>query len=170
MKGFVATGWAGLAVAVLVAVSAVAARAPVAMSASRAQVTVVHGIEIVPEHTEGTFTGYSTGSLPGDWVAVVKHTPLAPNATITGGTLTLATNQHHKTRTLTGQFSGGTITNTNPGENCTNQTYRVVGNLVHFNGNHTGRFSVMLTHYRRSILGHCISYFATTTGTLIIAS
>jgi hypothetical protein len=113
MNRFVATGWVGLAVAVLVALSAAVTRVPVAVSATRAQVTTVHGIEIVPEHTEGTFTGYSTGSLPGDWVAVVKHTPLSPNATITGGTLTLATRQRHKTRTLTGQFSSGTITNTN---------------------------------------------------------
>jgi hypothetical protein len=170
MNRFVATGWVGLAVAVLVALSAAATRAPVAVSAPRVQLTTVRGIEIVPEHTEGTFTGYSTGSLPGDWVAVVKHTPLAPNATITGGTFTLVTNQHRKTRTLTGQFSSGTISNTNPGANCTNQNYKVVGNLTHFNGNHTGRFSVTLTHYRHSILDHCISYFATTTGTLATAS
>jgi hypothetical protein len=164
------TGWVGLAVAVLVAVSAAVMRPQVAVSASRAQVTVVKGIEIIPEHTQGTFTGYSTGSLPGDWIAVVKHTPLSPNATITGGTLTLATTKQHATRTLTGRFDGGTITNTNPGANCTNQTYRVVGDITQFNGNHTGRFSVTLTHYRRSILGDCISYFATTNGTLTIAS
>ena len=65
--------------------------------------TTVKGIEIVPEHTHGTFTGYSTGSPPGDWIAVVKQTPLSPNATITGGTFTLATSQHHKTRTVTGR-------------------------------------------------------------------
>jgi hypothetical protein len=170
MSRYVATGWVGLAVAVLVALSAAVTRVPVAVSATRAQVTPVHGIEIVPEHTEGTFTGYSTGSLPGNWVAVVKHTPLSPSANITGGTFTLATTRQHKTRTLTGQFSSGTITNTNPGANCTNQTYQVVGNLTHFNGNHTGRFSVTLTHYRRSILDHCISYFATTNGTLAVAS
>jgi hypothetical protein len=170
VKRAVTAGWVGLTVAALVAVSAAATRVPVAASATRVQVTTVHGIEIVPEHTEGTFTGYSTGSLPGDWVAVVKHTPLSPNATVTGGTLTLVTSQHRKTRTLTGQFSGGTITNTNPGANCTNQTYQVVGNITQFNGNHTGRFSVTLTHYRHSILGACISYFATTTGTLTVAS
>jgi hypothetical protein len=170
MNRWVATGWVGLAAAVLVAVSAAVTRAPVAASAIRAQVTAVYGIEIVPEHTEGTFTGYSTGSLPGDWVAVVKHTPLSPNATITGGTFTLVTSQQHTTRTLTGQFNSGAITNTNPGGNCTNQTYQVVGDLTHFNGNHTGRFSVTLTHYRRSILGACISDFATTTGTLTTAS
>jgi hypothetical protein len=170
MNAFVAKGWAGLAVAVLVGVPAAVTRVPVAVSATRVQMTTVHGIEIVPEHTQGTFTGYSTGSLPGDWVAVVKHTPLSPNATITGGTLTLVTSKHHATRTLTGRFDGGTITNTNPGANCTNQTYDVLGNLVHFNGNHNGRFSVTLTHYRHTILGACISYFATTTGTLTVAS
>jgi hypothetical protein len=169
VKRFAKTGWVGLAVAVVVAVSAAVTRPSIAASASRAQVTTVKGIEIAPEHTQGTFTGVSTGSLPGDWIAVVKHTPLAPSAKITGGTLTLITKQKQP-RTFTGRFNGGTITNTNPGTNCTNQTYDVVGNITHFGGNHTGRFTVTLTHYRHSILGACISYFATTTGTLTIAA
>jgi hypothetical protein len=162
-------GWIGVAVALTVAVTAAATRAPSASSASKPQVSSVEGIEIGVKHTQGTFTGYSTGSLPGDWVAVVKHTPLSPGATITGGTLKLVIDRNGTNRTVAGRFTGGTITNTNPGAGCTNQTYRVVGDFTHFDGNRTGRFSVTLTHYRHRLLGACIAYFATATGTLSVA-
>jgi hypothetical protein len=169
MNRFGTTGWIGLAVALTVAVSAAATRPPAAESAPKPQLTEVKGIEIVAHHTQGTFTGYSTGRLPGDWVAVVKHTPLSPNATITGGTLTLVTTRKGETRTFTARFTGGSITITNPGANCTNQTFHVVGDLTPFQGGNSGRFAVTLTHYRHSILGTCISYFATTSGTLTTA-
>jgi len=161
-------GWVGLAAGLVVAVSAAATRTPAANSAPKPQVTAVKGIEIVAHHTEGTFTGYSTGSLPGDWVAVVKHTPLSPNATITGGTFTLVTGRNRAPRTVKARFTGGTITNTDPGAHCTNQTYRVVGKLRDADGNRPGRFAVKLTHYRHEILGACTAYFATATGTLTV--
>jgi hypothetical protein len=156
----------GLALALLVTVSVAVALTPSARSASRPQLTDVKGIEIVARHTQGTFVGYSTGSLPGEWTAVVEHTPLAPNATITGGTLHLVTGRGGASRALTARFTGGTITNTNPGAGCTNQTFRVVGKLTPFGGYRSGTFSVTLTHYRHAFLGSCVSYFATTTGTL----
>jgi hypothetical protein len=166
-----AFGLAVAAVAALaVAVAMVASNPPGAGASSRPLITVVRGVEIIPLHTEGTFTGYSTGALPGDWVAVVRHTPLSPGATITGGTLTIATKQHDAVRTLSGRFDSGTITNTNPGTGCANQTYSVVGDVTHFDGNRTGRFAVTLTHYRHAFLGACVSYFATTSGTLTIAA
>ena len=163
------TGWIGLAMATLVAVSGAITRVPGAESARKPRVSSVHGIEINARHTQGTFAGYSTGSLRGDWLAVVKHTPLSPNAVITGGTLTLVTATQHTSRTVRGHFNGGTITNVDPGSGCTNQTYRVAGNLTDFDGNGTGRFTVTLTHYRHAILGACLSYFAAVTGTLAVA-
>jgi len=159
----------GLAVALLVAVSVAVALTPPARSASRPQVTDVKGIEIVAHHTQGTFVGYGTGSLPGEWTAVVDHTPLSPNAKITGGTLRLVTTRGDATRTLGARFTGGSITNTNPGAGCTNQTFRVVGRLTPFSGYRSGTFSVTLTHYRHTFLGSCVSYFATTVGTLATA-
>jgi hypothetical protein len=158
-------GWIVPAIALMTVLSATATGAPAAKSATP-QVDDVKGIEILARDTQGTFTGYSTGSLPGDWIAVVKHTPLSPNATITGGTFRLVTSRSNATRTLIGRFTTGTITNTDAGRGCTNQTYRVVGSLAHFGGNRTGRFAVTLTHYRHQLLGSCIAYFATATGTL----
>jgi hypothetical protein len=163
----------GLAVAtvaaVAVAVAAVASRPPGAAAASRPLVSVVRGIEILPEHTQGTFSGYTTGYLTGGWLATVDHTPLQPNATITGGSFTLITRKGGFDHPLTARFTTGTITNTNSGRNCTNQTFRVNGTLAHLVGFRSGRFSVTLTHYRHSILGSCINYFATVKGTLTLS-
>jgi hypothetical protein len=133
-------------------------------------VSSVHGIEVVAEHTKGTFSGYASGALDGGWLAVVDHSPLAAKADITGGTLTLVTRTGGAVRTMTGQFTGGTITMTNSGANCTNQTFNVTGSLAHFDGNRSGLFTLTLTHWRRIILGACRSYFATTNGTLTVNS
>jgi hypothetical protein len=166
VKRFATIRWIGSAAALLVVVSSTSVWTFTAEAATRAQLTDVKGIEIVARHTQGTFVGYSTGALPGEWTAVVAHTPLSTNATITGGTLRLVTVRSGATRTLTARFTGGSISNTNPGAGCTNQTFRVVGKLTPFGGNRSGTFSVTLTHYRHTFLGSCVSYFATTTGTL----
>jgi hypothetical protein len=166
VKRFATISWVGPTVVSLVAISAGALQTPPAKSAVGVHMTEVKGIEIVARHTRGTFVGYSTGALPGEWTAVVEHTPLSPNATITGGTLRLVTGREGATRTLTARFTGGTITNTRPGADCTDQTFRVVGKLTPFTGERSGTFSVTLTHYRHAFLGFCVSYFATTTGTL----
>jgi hypothetical protein len=129
----------------------------------------VRGIEIVPQDTQGTFSGYTTGYLTGGWLATVDHTPLQPNATITGGSFTLITRQGGFDHPLTARFTTGTITNTNSGSNCTNQTFRVSGTLAHLDRYRSGRFSVTLTHYRHSILGSCIDYFATVKGILTLS-
>jgi hypothetical protein len=57
----------------------------------------------------------------------------------------------------------------NEGANCTNQTFAVHGILgrVGPGGGHgTGNFDATLTHHRRSILGTCVIYAATVTGTI----
>jgi hypothetical protein len=164
----------GLAVAavaaVAVAVAVVASRPPgAAAAASRPLVSLVRGIEILPEHTQGTFSGYTTGYLTGGWLATVDHTPLQPNATITGGTFTLVTPHGGFDHPLTARFTTGTITNTNSGSNCTNQTFHVNGILAHLDGYRSGRFSVTLTHYRHPILGSCLNYFATVKGNLTLS-
>jgi hypothetical protein len=127
-------------------------------------VATVHGIELIAHHTQGTFSGYTTGGLRAGWLATVKHTPLNPNARITGGTFTLATSLNQLDHPLSAEISRGTITNTNPGANCSNQTFKVTGSLAPFNHYRTGTFSLTLTHWRHNLLGICLSYFATTQG------
>jgi hypothetical protein len=163
----------------VIAVSAVAAVVTPAASGLSATalrpplVSSAHGIEVRATHTQGTFTGLISGALSGSWYAVVKHTPLRPNARITGGTLTLNTTVNGRSTTLRGHFARGAVTNTNPGANCANQTFKVVGDLVSVAGpgthKGTGLFAVTLTHHRAQIFGSCVTYFATTSGKLTLS-
>jgi hypothetical protein len=131
----------------------------------------ITGHEYYFTSTDGRFAGTATGSLPGAWNADVRHTALClsctPTATITGGSFSLAT-----TYTLiTGRFTGGTVQVINRGADCTNQTFDVdgiLGDVGRFGGSGTGRFSVILTHYRHRILGSCISYAASVRGMLTL--
>src|SRR3954471_21843014 len=80
----------------------------------------VQGLEIFATPTQGVFVGNANGDLPGHWKAVVNHTQLSPNATITGGRFRLLSGL----QLIVGRFApGGTITQTNPGMNCTNQQF-----------------------------------------------
>jgi hypothetical protein len=117
------------------------------------------GTEIVPiTSTLGTFVGVATGDLPAAWRVQIKHQALATGSTvaITGGTFALVTRSGRK---LTGPVTAGSVSVTNRGSRCTNQTYRVVAALE------IGSFVGTLTHRRRSILGRCIIYAATIDGT-----
>jgi hypothetical protein len=111
--------------------------------------------------------------LPGAWNANVDHTKLClsctPTATITGGSFQLATSVHDTPALVTGSFTGGSVQVINKGTNCTNQTFAVHGLLSKVGpdgGNGTGTFNATLTHHRTSILGTCVIYAATVTGTI----
>jgi hypothetical protein len=65
---------------------------------------------------------------------------------------------------------GGTITTLNPGAGCTNQRFLVTGTLQNVSTRSTsggsGSFRATLTHYRYSLLGHCVIYAARVAGTV----
>lgn len=116
------------------------------------------GVEIPPvTSTLGTFTGVATGQLPGVWYAQIAHEPLSTGTTvaITGGSFTVYTITG---RTISGGITGGTVTVTNLGSGCRNQTFTVNATLS--DGNFTGT----LTHYRYSFFGSCITYSASIVG------
>lgn len=123
----------------------------------------VQGAEYYATSTQGRFAGYASGDLPGSWVAVVNHTPLSPNATITGGTFTL-----NGTTDASGTFTAGTVTQTAAGSGCRNQQYHLEGTLgnvvVGAATGGTGTFSGTLTHYRYPLFGRCVTYSATIGG------
>jgi hypothetical protein len=141
-------------------------------SASTTRTDTVHGTEVAYTSTQGTFTGYATGDLPGSWEAVIDHTVLSPNATITGGSFTLATVIHWIPRTIDGTFAaGGTVTRFYREPGCGIQRYAVHDDLTHVGvggGSGSGQISATLTHYRHSVLGHCIAYAATISGTVTL--
>jgi hypothetical protein len=160
-----------IAVCVVAAALLVAGTAGAALSST----FNVTGVEIAATSTEGTFVGAGSGD-GGDtllWKTVVDHTPLGTNpatpATITGGSLSAESAQDGELTILAGVFTGGSVTydaarsSTAP---CGNQVYDVSGNLALTSdgATGTGRFSVLLTHYRIALFGRCITYGASVTG------
>jgi hypothetical protein len=146
---------------------------PAAAVAAPASTTFqIRGAEVAFTSTRGTFVGYGSGNASegSAWKAVVDHTPLSSQpASITGGrftmgTLTLAPSADF----VSGAFTEGTITETNPGIDCTKQTFRVSGTLADVStsttSGGTGLFDVVLTHHRSSFFGRCVTYAATVSG------
>jgi hypothetical protein len=132
----------------------------------------ISGYEYAATSTQGIFAGTASGNLPGYWHATVDHTPLSTSAMITGGDFYLAT-YLNGARTVTGVFTGGTVTQTSGSSGCVNQQYAVIGDLgsVGFGstGTGTGTFTGTLTHYRTKVLGYCATYSASITGSLTLA-
>jgi hypothetical protein len=159
----------------LILATALAAGA-VSVAASAAAATTyfdaVKGVEVAATSTRGTFVGTATGSLPGQWSATVDHTPLAPGATITGGSLYIAASPDGTLTLVTGTFTGGNVAVINPGSGCTNQQFAINGVLGNvgtwFGGTGTGTFAGTLTHYRISVFGRCVTYSASVTGSVTL--
>ena len=131
----------------------------------------LRGAEYYATSTEGRFGGTATGALPGSWYIDVFHTPLSPNATITGGTFSLGTVINVQPTTITGNFAKGIVALTSGFSGCGNQTYALGGDLVNVGpqgSSHsgTGTFNGVLTHYRYSLYDYCITYGASVTGTV----
>lgn len=148
---------------------------PAAAAAATSYSDTVSGYEYYATSTDGKFMGSASGALPGSWNADVQHTALCTScsttATITGGSFQLATSLKSIPTLITGSFSGGTVQVTNAGSGCRNQTFAVNGILSHvgpWGGSGSGTFAATLTHYRHSVLGHCITYSASVTGTLTL--
>jgi hypothetical protein len=147
---------------------------PGTADATRTYNDTVSGHEYFFTPTDGKFAGTASGALPGYWNTDVQHTQLClsctPTATITGGSVELATTLDGSLTLVTGDFTGGAVQVTNVGAGCTNQTFTVDGVLGSvgpwYRGNGSGSFSVTLTHYRRRIFGSCITYAASVAGTL----
>jgi hypothetical protein len=133
----------------------------------------VSGIEIYATSTEGRFAGQGSGSLPGYWYADVIHTPLgsSPTPVITDGSFDLTTTINGQATLITGHFVSGSIVQTGGFTGCTNQTYAVTGNLDDVGPygttqSGTGVFNAVLTHYRHSSYGYCITYAASVAGSV----
>ena len=103
----------------------------------------------------------------------MDHTPLGTSATISGADFHLATGLHGRLTAVTGDFTGGTVTQLSGFTGCVNQRYAVNGVLgdVGFGsvGSGTGTFVATLTHYRTKIFGHCVTYSASVSGSLSLA-
>ena len=129
------------------------------------------GVEYYATATEGRFAGTGTGS-GGDyvtWNARILHTPLTTTAEITGGSASVLTSDLTR---VSGQFSGGSVTLKAAEPGCGREWYDVSGSLKKVRrsdapGNGTGSFVAVLTHYRASVFGQCVTYSATVSGTIV---
>ena len=129
-----------------------------AASASSSYSDSFTGTEIIPvSSVRGTFVGVARGDLPAVWRTQIVHQPLSggPTVAVTGGKFSVVGVNRV---TLGGAVTGGSVTVTDRGKRCSNQTYRV---SVTFAG---GTFDGTLTHHRRTILRNCIIYAATISG------
>lgn len=161
----------------LIGVSMLALAAPVGALAAQTYGDTISGHEYYYTSTDGKFAGTASGALPGQWNADVHHTQLClsctPTATITGGSFSVATTLGGIPTLVTGKFTGGTVQVINKGANCTNQTFAVNGILGSvgpwYSGHGTGVFATTLTHFRTSILGSCVTYGASVSGTISLA-
>jgi hypothetical protein len=155
------------ALALLVAVGLIAAGAlPGAAAAPSSHVFKVLGAEIWAGAGHGTFVGTATGDEKAAWTADVRHSTLdALPAAITGGTLRLGSLSDY----VVGKFTGGSISLARARAGCGNEKFAVSGKLAGVKTKQTsggtGVFDVVLTHYRKSLLGHCLTYGATVAGT-----
>jgi hypothetical protein len=154
--------------------TAVALAVPAAASAAPSWTDTVSGNEYYATSTEGRFAGSASGQLPGYWNAVVDHTPLSPNAEVTGGSVDIATTVKGLPADVEGAVTDGTVTRLNPGATgCVDQYYAVdlVLSSVGVNGpgSGTGSFDGTLIHHRHSVFGYCLTYSATIGGSMTVS-
>jgi hypothetical protein len=161
-----------MAVAVLVASLLVLVPAT-AGAATQTYKFSISGTEVSATSTTGRFVGTASGSALGTWYASVVHVPLSGGvgtsvAIQSGGSFGMALDQADPAYVVSGQFSGGSITVMNAGDRCSNQVYRVDGDLRNVSVTGSGHFAATLTHHRRSVLGRCWLYAATVSGTVTL--
>jgi hypothetical protein len=167
----------GTIVAGVTTVAALAALPAAAEAIPDSTTFRVQGIEIAFTSTRATFVGYGRGAAGdhGAWKAVVDHAPLSSRpAAITGGRFKLVTvSPAPTTDVVAGVITGGTIAVINPGPGCANQTFAVSGNVgnvrTRTSSGGSGVFTVRLTHRRARLLGTCVTYAATVTGSASFA-
>jgi hypothetical protein len=161
----------------LVAAAATLVLGTPAASAAQTYGDTIGGYEYYATSTDGKFAGTAAGTLPGDWNADVRHTALCisctPTATITGGSFSLVAILNDLPTLVTGSFVGGTVQVTNPGPDCTDQTFAVNGGLGSvgpwYSGSGGGTFAATLTHHRYRLFGSCVTYAASIAGTLTLS-
>jgi len=131
----------------------------------------VSGLETsIPTNNTSKFAGGAVGS-GGDaavWKASVVHQGLSncpfgsnTNCQITGGTFALTSSDGG---TLAGTFVQGQVTPRSQQAGCGRQVFGVIGTVATNQGPAT--FRATLTHYRTSLFGTCVPYFATITGSV----
>jgi hypothetical protein len=95
----------------------------------------------------------------------VTHHSLAACASLGNGCITGGSFSLSGASTINGQFESGSITliSGSPVTCTSTAVYRVAG-VVDLGGGGTATFTARLTHYQVKLLGACVPYFATVSG------
>lgn len=163
-------GLVRLSLAVLFAVGTIVLPTGAAAAPRASTTFALVGYEYAFTSTVGRFAGPASADSidAGAWNARVEHDKLGSRPTyVDGGTFQVASHDSGwDVDTITGTFvhHGGAITTLDPGARCTNQRYLVTGRLRDVTNGGSGMFAAVLTHYRHSILGHCLIYKARVAG------
>ena len=146
----------------------------VTAAASSTYIDSIRGTELPnATPTEGQFVGEATGGLAGAWYIDVTHQVLPNNTSrvaITGGHFRLNTVMNYVPEEILGSFKRGYVQQVDGFWGCTNQHFRVHGELSNVGvdwGTGWGTFDAKLTHYRVNIwwVG-CVVYSASVSGTV----
>jgi hypothetical protein len=158
----------------IVAAAAALCTGPAAAMAATTSTDSISGLEYAATSAQGRFAGIASGALPGAWSVSVDHTPLGTSAVITGGDFHLATRLGGTLTVITGDFTRGTVRQLSGFTGCASQRYAVTGVLGGVGpgsaGRGSGTFAATLTHYRTEIFGLCVTYSASVSGSLSLAS
>ena len=161
----------------LALIAAFAFAAPASASAATSSLYETYdltGYEVWYAPTTGTFVGVGSGTAGeiSAWYTSVDHDAvIIPNGRVTGGSAAL---QRVDGVRMTGEFSGGTVWQTNDGPGCTNDEFQMTGTVANVTRSDRpgdtgyGYFTATLKHYRAWIFGDCYSYSAKVTGTFSI--
>jgi hypothetical protein len=148
--------------------------AAAAAAAATTSTDSISGLEYAATSAQGRFAGIASGALPGAWSVTVDHTPLGTSAAITGGDFHLATRLDGTLTVVSADFTRGTVRQLSGFTGCASQRYAVHGVLGGVGpgsaGRGTGTFAATLTHYRTEIFGYCVTYSASVSGSLSLAS
>ena len=148
---------------------------PGSASAAVSRYYTFAGAEVWATSTVGTFVGLSLGSTGdyGSWRASIEHSvQTEPQGWITGGYAEVYTSDLTHVR---GDFTGGTLvlvsTGSGPCGMLTHDIYGTLANVVRSDSTRvgTGSFVGRLFHYRVWVLGTCLIYSASVSGTMTLS-
>lgn len=165
--------WVRVLVAATVSALALASGASAAIFTDTIAAFETRFVEVGPGVEASVFLGGAVGDLPGPFRAVVTHTPLAQGGTIIddGGDrdFWLRLVDRPGRNRVVGDFTGGTISLVSAEPGCGRQTFAVDADLAVRMGSRTGTGTVdaLLTHYRFTLLGQCMTFFARVKGTAL---
>lgn len=156
---------ATLAVAAVVAASPAAAATPhYALSGVETGIPSPSGGDQSTSPFAGTAFSLSAGIAT--WTAHVTHHSLAACATLGNGCITGGSFSLSGASSIAGTFQSGSIALVSGSPvTCTSKAVYSVTGLVALVGGGTATFSARLTHYQVELLGSCVPYFATVSGT-----